>query len=385
MSSLVLKQDAIVRKFMRENLTLDEVKRYIIDKKIFDESELQWPDFYWRLNIEMAYIFATPKRLEEHFGFTGEQAMHNFLEKRLKQKKEGTDYIKVGRDNILVQEYFLTNSDNKTLVFYLLSSACYTECLMDSKTEQAKSINTYLIKMNFITLKIIWSVLVTKVEDQEIANVIVNEELENANDSLESSTNMIERMNSQYERELLELERKEEELQKNIDILTARYEGLKNEAAAKKNSSKTTSSKLDKLLGYTASSCRICDMIVYRVEKGKLTLDFEIPDIEIQLATPSYSTNAFRRMKSCILDKKAVPEEIFSIVEKSCVQADLIVSKLTPSRIQNEFKIQVLSERHKNPKYAQDMFKKLVKMAKVYLGEEDSSDEEISDFDEFNM
>ena len=182
MSSLILKSDPTFVRLTRENLTIDDIKEYVINNKIFDESEIPWMDFFWKSQIEMVKILLTKEILKDHFGYSGKRPIHNYVENVLKKSKrnykEGVDFIKVGRDHVLVREYLSVNPQDKTRIFYLLSASCYTLCLLDANTVQSKAAGTYLIKMNFIAIRLMSVILITRIEDLEIINININQKLD---------------------------------------------------------------------------------------------------------------------------------------------------------------------------------------------------------------
>ena len=398
MSSLCLKDGQTIAKFLREKMSLDDVKEYVLINKVFSQSEMHWVDFYWRTGIEDTFILLTEEVLKNHFGYAGIRAVHNFVENRLKNYKEGIDYIKATTDNIIVREYLANNPGVKSKIFYLLSSNCYSLCLFDANTVESRSAHTYMSKMHFIALRMITSMCITVVDEMKVINTNISDELiasninlESSNSCLESSSRMIEKMNFKYEKDLAKSLKREEELQIRYDKLMEKYDKLLEkynaiQCKSPKNIStvlpedsemsrafkalipsvgmNTFSAKMEELVQLTYSSCSLGDNMVDRHVRGKLTLDIEIPDKEMRLVTPSYARNAYEKMKICILDKKLVSQEIFSIVEKSSKFSDAIVARYGIHGLK-AVGSGISYARSMNPKYGQQMFEKLINTTKL--------------------
>ena len=406
MNSLCLKNDQVITKLIREKISLDDIKRYMLTNKVFTQAEMPWADFFWRIGIENAMVLLTEERLKNHFGYMGIRAVNDFAKYRLVNKTQGIDYFKVGRENILVQEYLIANPHIKSKVFYLLSATCYSLCLIDANTEESRAADTYMVKMNFIAVKMVTSLLINTVDELKMLNINVNDELiasnidlESSNNKLESSDNMIEKMNLKYEKDLANSLQREEDLQIRYDRLMEKYDKLLEKYNAihcrsSKNIStvlpgdsdmskafkalipsvgmNTFSAKMEELVQLTYSSCSLGDNMVNRHIRGILALDIEIPDREIRLVTPSYARNAYEKMKICILDKKSVSQEVFSIVEKSSKFADALVARYGMEGLK-AFGSGISYARSMNPKYGQEMFEKLVKTTKLKIASQQNA------------
>ena len=165
-------------KFIREKISLSDVKKYVRDNRIFTEDEMFWVEFFWRIGIEMVGILLTEELLEKHFGYSGKKAMNDFVQRKLRASvyefQKNIDYTKVNRDNVLVREYLAANPGVKTLVFYLLSSTCYTLCLIQVNTKESQLAHTYMVKMNHVAIKMINSVFISTIEDLERINISAN-------------------------------------------------------------------------------------------------------------------------------------------------------------------------------------------------------------------
>ena len=289
--------------------------------------------------------------------------------------REGIDYFKVNRDHPLVREYLQTHPHIKSRVFYLLSASCYAVCLINANTEQSKAARTYMAKMNLIAIKMVTSVLITKIEDLEMLNININENLETADNNLEHSENQEERIIIQYQRDMAKLQKRYDKL---LDTRDAKKEKLL--AKTKKNSSRP---RVEKLLNKTRRSCSLCDLITHRFAEGKIPIErVDIPNKDVRLANPGYACKAFTRMKSHVLLKKEVPKEILHIVEESCILMDTFSTKFTEFELRVGLKIDTSDSRFANRNYGEDMFRKLVEAAALMEYDDSSDDDGDIDLDE---
>ena len=377
-NSLNLRDDPKLLKIVKENLSLHDLKNYVISNRIFNSGEISWVHFFWKTEVENIMILLVQEFLEFHFGYRGIRAFHNFDQNVLKNEelnlKEGTSYIKVGRDNVLVQEYLRTHPDVTSTVFYLLSPFCYSQCLMHAKTEQARAAHSYLAKMNLIAIKMASVILATKIKNLQVLNANSNEELEVINNKIERSKNIVQKMNVQYQEDMSALQNKCNQLvNKSVtrgeNQLMLSRGGLPQKVTNRRNGSTT---KLENLLKVTASTCRLCDVIISQIKKGNLQLDADIPDKEARFVCHTYARNALSTMQPHIVFKTEVPKELFLIVEQSCILADIFLTQLNSYELNIDLKIHISADRSTNRNYGEDMFMRLVSAADSMKDGDDS-------------
>ena len=340
--------------FIKQRISVADVKKYVRDNGLFTQDEMFWVEFFWKIGIEMLNILLTDELLEKHFGYAGKRPTHDFVERKLRINfKEDANYIKVNRNNILVKEYLLSNPDCNSTVFYLLSPTCYSICLIQANTQESQAAQTYMVKMNFIAIRMINSVFMSTVEDLERLNI--------------NMSNNSEMISKRCQKEINSLKAANDKLQAVIDKLSNKNEAINDKLVEANNKPNKVSEKLEDLLSIISYSCLLCDKFFTRINAGDLKIEVEAPSKEIRLATRYYAGDAFRRLKSCICSKKDVPKEDLSIVRESARLCDLFLAKYTPQSLKIEIKSTLDVKWFKNGNYAQMAFQSLEKIANLYL------------------
>ena len=165
--------------------------------------------------------------------------------------------------------------------------------------------------------------------------------------------------------------------QKRIEKLQITHDKLANKCATVENKKNAGGypvrilSDVQRLNKYTEDSCMICDKIVLGIRFGEITLDLQISDMAERSTDRKFAIHVYDDMSQFILSKRTVPKEVYSMVEASCILADQIMAKITPTYRKwdgggitawfDKVMVDLSIERNNQPGYARNIFEKLVK------------------------